>query len=111
MSKTLEFKLYIIAEGLYEGKSKFPLWSNIREGDPLDLSIKLTSPGSGQGTYATLVHVYTPRTGYQGSYTLTAVEKYLQKMPHREVETINYAEIQNSPQNNKKVPGREQKIP
>lgn len=86
MKSDLRLKTLISITGKYTGKSKFEFWNLLSEGDTVEISLKLESPGrTSRGLYATTIKFKNLRNGAITSASLTESTKYLSKVRYTEI--------------------------
>lgn len=76
----------IIITGKYQGRSKFDFFTNLKEGDVIELSIEIEPirRGSHSGLYATMVKMKNLTSKASFSASLTETTNYLSKMQYTE---------------------------
>ena len=76
----------IVVTKKYDGKSKFPFWENIKEGDMLEVSLDLKPTGHGYGgrTYAPTISIKNISTDEIFKDTINSFQKYLGKISYKE---------------------------
>lgn len=74
-----------VVKSRYRGKSKFGFWTNLKEGDVLNVSLSLKDPGRGaNGLYAT--NLVVTCNGEKFVDSLTVITKYLSKIDLEQID-------------------------